>query len=158
MPKHTETRVMPYTQAQMFDLVGDIAAYPAFLPWCAGARIRKDTALADHRLIEADLIISFKVFREHFGSRVALYDAAEDAPAHIEVAYLDGPFRYLTSSWTFLPDPSGNPGACAVCFTVDFEFKSKILQSLIGVVFYEAMQRIVRAFEDRAAALYGAKP
>ncbi|MEO1505937.1 MAG: type II toxin-antitoxin system RatA family toxin, partial [Pseudomonadota bacterium] len=34
-------------------------------------------------------------------------------------------------------------------------FKSRILQSLIGVVFNEAMQRIVRAFEARAEALYG---
>jgi coenzyme Q-binding protein COQ10 len=38
---------------------------------------------------------------------------------------------------------------------VDFEFKNAILQSIIGVVFNEAMLRVVRAFERRAAELYG---
>ena len=48
-------------------------------------------------------------------------------------------------------------GGCEVSFFVDFAFRNMILQRLIGVVFNDAMQRIVRAFEARAEALYGGR-
>ena len=67
-------------------------------------------------------------------------------------SYLEGPFRYLNNHWRFEPVAEK---ACEVDFFVDFEFRSKTLQMIIGVVFQEAMRRIVRAFEDRAKQLYG---
>jgi len=134
----------------MYDLVADVAAYPAFLPWCAAARVRGVQAIENGTELDAELVISFKVFREKFGSKVTL----RPGDNHVDVAYLDGPFRYLNNHWHFTDLPEGG---CEVDFFVDFEFKSKVLQSLIGLVFNEAMQRIVRAFEDRAAALYGAQ-
>lgn len=143
MPTHAEKRVLPYTAQQMYDLVADVRAYPQFLPWCAGCRVRSEVG----DVIDADLVISFKVFREKFGSRVTL----NAAQTKIDVEYIDGPFRYLNNHWHFADHPDG----CEVDFAVDFEFKSVILQGLIGVVFNEAMQRIVRAFEARAAELYG---
>ena len=130
----------------MFDLVADVASYPEFLPWCAGARIRQDVDKGDHRLLEADLVISFKVFRERFGSRVTLWPADR----RIDTAYLDGPFKYMNSNWTFEEDPAG----CVAKFFVDFEMKNPILQKVVGVVFNEAMHRVVGAFERRAAELY----
>ncbi|MEM7632723.1 MAG: type II toxin-antitoxin system RatA family toxin [Pseudomonadota bacterium] len=147
MPTHSETRFLPYTPQQMYDLVADVASYPQFLPWCAAARVRKVTPKDGHQVMEADLVISFKVFRERFGSCVVLYPGAHK----IDTEYLDGPFRYMKSNWAF----SEAEGGCKVSFFVDFEFKNAILQGIIGVVFNEAMQRIVRAFERRAAALYG---
>ena len=96
--------------------------------------------------MEADLVISFKVFRERFGSRVTLYSKDRK----IDTEYLDGPFRYLSSTWSFVETEEG----CEVSFFVDFEFKNAILQGIIGVVFNEAMHRIVRAFERRAIELY----
>ena len=99
-------------------------------------------------MVEADLVISFKVFRERFGSRVTLRPEARE----IEVEYLDGPFKYLRNHWKFVPL---GPDSCEVDFFVDFEFKSVILQKLIGLVFTEAMHRVVRAFEKRAEDLYG---
>lgn len=149
MPTHSENRPMPYSPQQMFDLVADIGKYPEFLPWCTGARIRSERETADGKVVEADLIISFKLFRERFTSRVTMHPESHK----IEVEYLDGPFKYLINYWHFLPDKSG----CIADFHVDFEFKSKILQGIIGVVFGEAMRRIVKAFEDRALALYGAQ-
>ena len=138
---------MPYRADQMYDLIADIKSYPEFLPWCSAVRIRDDRRGADGKgVIEADLVISFKVFRERFGSRVTLDPEA----GTIDVAYLDGPFRYLDNHWRFTPDGDG----CLVDFFVDFEFKSRTLQAIIGVVFGEAMQRIVRAFEARAETLY----
>lgn len=153
MPTHAELRRMPYSADQMYALIADISAYPEFLPWCSGARIRdRKPGPAGTEIIEADLVISFKLFRETFGSRVTLNPANKK----IDVAYLDGPFRYLNNHWRFIPVREGTKeGACEVDFFVDFEFRSKALQLVIGVVFGEAMRRIVRAFEQRAEQLYG---
>ncbi|MGB2202177.1 MAG: type II toxin-antitoxin system RatA family toxin [Pseudooceanicola atlanticus] len=148
MPRHSETRHLPYTAQQMYDLVADVGSYPQFLPWCAAARVRSRDDQGDHEVMLADLVISFKVFRERFGSRVVLWP--DDMK--IDTEYLDGPFRYMKSNWAF----ADAEGGCEVSFFVDFEFKNAVLQGIIGVVFNEAMQRIVRAFEDRAKVLYGA--
>jgi coenzyme Q-binding protein COQ10 len=147
MPKHAETRVLPYTAQHMYDLVAAVGQYPKFLPWCAAARIRSVTPQGDAQVMEADLVISFKVFRERFGSRVTLWP--DDMK--IDTEYLDGPFKYMKSNWAF----RDVDGGCEVAFFVDFEFRNAMLQGIIGVVFNEAMQRIVRAFERRAAELYG---
>ncbi|MCF6272550.1 MAG: type II toxin-antitoxin system RatA family toxin [Rhodobacteraceae bacterium] len=147
MPTHSEHRPMPHSPEQMFALVADIAKYPEFLPWCTGARIRSTREIEGGSVVDADLIISFKLFRERFTSRVTMHPDTHK----IEVEYLDGPFKHLVNYWHFVPTDSG----CIADFHVDFEFKSKVLQAVIGVVFTEAMRRIVRAFEDRASALYG---
>lgn len=147
MTSHSETRSLPYTARQMYDLVAEVSKYPDFLPWCAAARVRKTTELGDHSVMEADLVISFKVFRERFGSRVKMWPEKMS----IDTEYLDGPFRFLKSTWSFVDTDNG----CDVSFFVDFEFRNALLQGIIGVVFNEAMHRIVRAFENRAADLYG---
>ncbi|MFK7764129.1 MAG: type II toxin-antitoxin system RatA family toxin [Roseobacter sp.] len=147
MPTHAETKTLPYSAQEMYDLVADVAQYPQFLPWCAAARVRSVTPQGESFLMEADLVISFKVFRERFASRVIL--KPEDKK--IDTEYLDGPFRYMKSNWAF----EDIEGGCEVSFFVDFAFRNMVLQKLIGVVFNEAMQRIVRAFEARAQTLYG---
>jgi coenzyme Q-binding protein COQ10 len=143
VPTHAEERVLAYTPEQLFDLVADIERYPEFLPWCVGARIKERRP----DLIVADLIIGFRMFRERFTSRVSL-----DRPRRIDVEYAEGPFRYLNNHWTFTSDPKG----CRVDFFVDFEFRSRLLQRLIEVLFSEAVRRMVGAFEKRARDLYGA--
>jgi coenzyme Q-binding protein COQ10 len=143
MAEYREQRVLPYTPAQLFDLVVDIEQYPKFLPWCVGARIRK----RDEAEITADLAIGFKVYREKFTSHVTI-----QRPDRIDVRYADGPFKYLKNRWIFEPDPGG----CRIDFYVDFEFRSRILQTLIEALFTEAVHRMVAAFEGRAKALYGA--
>lgn len=148
MPTHSETRKLPYSAQQMYDLVADVGRYPQFLPWTAAARIRSRKPFAGGAVMEADLVISFKVFRERFGSRVTLWE--DDLK--IDTEYLDGPFRYMRSTWRFADLPGGG---CEVRFFVDFEFRNTVLQKVIGVVFNEAMHRIVAAFERRAEALYG---
>ena len=151
MPTHAEKRHVTYSADEMFALIADVARYPEFLPWCAAARIRSRTPLADGsgEVTDADLVVSFKVYRERFGSRVTLRPEART----IDVEYLEGPFRHMRNHWHFLPEADG----CIVDFFVDFEFRSALLQRLIGLVFHEAMLRIVRAFEKRAAQLYGAR-
>ena len=146
MTSHAETKFLPYTAKEMFDLVAYVSSYPEFLPWCAAARVRKEVEKGEVKQIEADLVISFKVFREKFGSRVLL----DTSNYVIETDYIDGPFRYMHSVWSFENCEEG----CEVKFDVDFEFKNAMLQSIIGLVFNDAMQRIVRAFERRASDLY----
>ena len=117
--------------------------YPEFLPWCAAAKVRTHTETE----LVADLTIGFGPFRETFTSRVQL-----DRPQRATVKYEHGPFRYLNNQWTFDPDPAG----CRVNFFVDFEFRSRLLQAAIGVVFNEAVRRMVNAFLKRARDVYGA--
>ncbi len=150
MTTHAETRIMPYSAQQMYDLIADIERYAEFLPWCAGLRIRTRTQQLDCEVLDAEMVVSFKVFREKFGSRVVLRPDEN----RIDVSYLDGPFKYLDNKWHFKPI---DDNSCEVDFFVDFEFKSRTLQALIGVVFHEAMRQVVRAFEKRAEKLYGTK-
>ena len=138
---------MPYTARQMYDLVADVQSYPQFLPWCSGARIRSRHEEGGAEVLLADLIISFKVFRESFGSRVVL----REAERVIETSYIDGPFRHMESRWAF----ADVEGGCEVSFDVDFEFRSRLLQGAANMFFQDAMQRVVRAFERRAHELYG---
>lgn len=147
MSRHAETKALPYSAAQMYDLVADVASYPKFLPWTAAARIRSRKPIEGGEVMEADLVISFKVFRERFGSRVTLLPGQQ----RILTEYIDGPFRHLKSVWSFRDLPEGG---CEVAFEVDFEFRNAILAGIIGLVFNEAMTRVVRAFETRAQNLY----
>jgi len=130
----------------MYDLVADIGKYPEFLPWCRGARIRTKT----DSLLVADLIIGFKGITEKFTSKVQL----DREGLLIQTNYEDGPFKYLENHWKFIPSDDPETG-CIVDFYVDFEFRSRILQAMIGVVFTEAVRRMVGAFETRAEELYG---
>ena len=143
MPKHAETRFLPYTPEQMFDLVADVRRYGEFLPWVTAMRVRSDTPTETI----ADMIVGFKGLRETFTSRVR-----KVRPDAITVDYLDGPLKYLTNGWRFRPAEGG----CCVDFTVDFEFKNRIFEMLAGQVFGTALRKMIGAFETRAAQLYGA--
>ncbi len=145
MPTHAEKRHLPHTPDQMFDLVADVERYPEFLPWCVAARIRRRTG----DVFFADLVIGFKMVRERYTSKVTLDRAGQS----IDVTYTEGPFHHLDNHWRFEPAPDGG---CIIDFYVDFEFRSRILQTLIGAVFNEAVRLMVHAFEKRARLIYGA--
>ena len=143
MPKHSETRHLPYTAEQMFDLVADVRRYPEFLPWVSAMRVRQDGETET----VADMIVGFKGLRETFTSRVE-----KSRPERISVEYVDGPLKYLRNDWRFRPEQGG----CAVDFSVDFAFKNRVFEMLAGQVFGTALRRMIGAFETRAAVLYGA--
>lgn len=143
MPTHAEKRLLPYTPEQLFDLVAEVEAYPEFLPWCMSIRVRN----RKENVITADMVIGFKIFRERFTTRVTLRK-----PGRIDVAYSQGPFKYLNNHWLF--EPHGG-GGCIIDFYVDFEFRTRLLQKAIGVVFNEAVKVMVSAYEKRAKQLYG---
>jgi coenzyme Q-binding protein COQ10 len=142
MPTYAERQLVPYRPEQLFDLVADVVRYPEFLPWCVAARVRSHSETEE----VADLTIGFGLFRETFTSRVSL-----DRPRIARVRYERGPFRYLNNQWEFIAHPEGTE----VAFFVDFEFRSRVLQAAVGVVFNEAVKRMVNAFRKRALQIYG---
>ena len=144
MPTHAERRVLPYTPEQLFNLVADVERYPEFLPWCLAAKVRR----REGKTIHADLVIGFRMVRERFTSKVDL-----SPPDRIDVAYAEGPFKHLNNHWIFEPAADG---ACEIDFYVNFEFRNRVLQKLIEMLFHEAVRRMVSAFEARARTLYGA--
>ena len=151
MPSHSETKRLPYSARQMYDLVADVASYPKFLPWNSAARIRSRAPIAGGgEVMEADLVISFKVFRERFGSRVTLWPEAQK----IDTEYLDGPFRHMRSTWAF----RDIPGGCEVDFHVDFEFRNAILQGIIGVVCPQMIYPYLRAIVSDVCTRAGFPP
>jgi len=139
---HAEKCFLPYSPEAMFDLVADVERYPEFLPWCTGVRVFR----RDGNVLFADLMVGFKMVRETFTSKVTLA-----RPDRIDVEYLRGPFRHLNNHWLFVPQDGG----CLIDFYIDFEFRSRLLQKLMGTLFNEAVRRMVGAFESRAHALYG---
>ena len=147
MKVHTEQKILPFKPHEIFELVGDVAKYPEFLPWCTGARVRERQPTSTGETMIADLMIGFKMVRERFTSRVTL-----DRPdLRIDVEYLQGPFKHLKNHWNFSATQNGQ---CQIDFHLEFEFSSVMLQKLIGVLFHEAVRRMVAAFEARAYQIY----
>ena len=144
MPQHHETRALPYTPDQMYDLVADVARYGEFLPWVSAIRVRSDSETQ----MVADMIVGFKGLRETFTSKVE-----KSRPDKIHVEYVDGPLKYLHNDWRFRDD---GKGGCLVDFSVDFAFKNRVFEMLAGQVFDRALRKMIGAFETRAAQLYGA--
>ena len=143
MPRHSETRNLPYSPEQLFDLVADVGRYQEFLPWVAATRIRANSETE----MLADLVVGFKALKETFTSKVR-----KARPREIEIDYVEGPLKYLHNSWKFRPDGSGGTD---VDFCVDFAFRSRIFEALAGQMFDRALRRMIGAFEERAAVLYG---
>ena len=151
MPTHAEKRLLHHTPEQLFDLVADVDKYPEFLPWCVAARVKEQGQEEGNDIILADLVIGYKMFHEKFTSKVTC-----QKPGRIDVAYFDGPFKYLNNHWIFeAVSGEGDNDDCMIDFYVDFEFKSRIFQAAIGAVFNEAVKMMISAFEKRADALYG---
>ena len=143
MPRHTEKRFLPYTPEQLFDLVADVGRYQEFLPWVAATRIREDNETE----MVADLVVGFRALKETFTSRVK-----KIRPHQIEIDYIEGPLKHLNNQWKFRAVPGGSE----VDFCVDFAFRNRLFEAIAGQMFDRALRRMIGAFEERAAVLYGA--
>jgi coenzyme Q-binding protein COQ10 len=143
MPRHSETRHLPYTPEQLFDLVADVSRYDEFLPWVVAVRIRSSSESET----VADLVVGFSAFKERFTSRVVKH-----RPDRICVDYIEGPLKYLHNEWAF---ERAADGGTNLRFSVDFAFKSRLFETLAGQMFDRALRRMTGAFEQRAAGLYG---
>lgn len=143
MPRIDQTRELPWSAEQMFDLVADVRRYAEFLPWVVATRIRSDS----EDVMIADMLVGFSALREKFTSRVV-----KDRPRTIKVEYIDGPLKQLANDWTFTPMADGG---CRIDFSVDFTFRNAIFERLAGQYLDAAFRKMVAAFEKRAEQLYG---
>ena len=143
MPAIQETRCLPFSAEQMFDLVADVGRYGEFLPWVVATRVKSNS---DSELL-ADMLVGFKSLREKFTSRVE-----KQRPAQIRVHYVDGPMRDLDNVWTFRPL---DEASCEVHFSVSFSFRNALFENLAGKYVDKAFRKMVAAFEERAQQLYG---
>jgi coenzyme Q-binding protein COQ10 len=144
LPRHAETRHLPYTPEQMFDLVADVKSYKDFLPWVSAIRVRSNSETE----MVADMIVGFKGLRETFTSKVV-----KRRPEEVHVDYVDGPLKHLHNHWRFKPD---GQGGVLIDFEVEFAFKNRLFEMIAGQVFDSALRKMIGAFEARAAELYGA--
>lgn len=148
MPSHAEIKRMPYSPQQMFNLVVDVERYPEFLPWCRAARVTERKP--DYFV--GELVISFSHLTERYASKVYPIAPAGEHEGIITVTAISGPFKQLSNHWRFVP---AEGGGTEIHFSVDFEFRSKLLNSLIGSLFARACEKMGSAFMARADALYG---
>lgn len=143
MPGIQETRRLPYSAEQMYDLVADVARYGEFLPWVIATRVRSDSETE----MVADMLVGFSAIREKFTSRVMKH-----RPERIEVQYVDGPLKDLDNLWVFR---AVGEKECEIDFSVQFAFRNALFEKLAGQYFDKAFRKMVTAFEERAAKLYG---
>jgi coenzyme Q-binding protein COQ10 len=148
MPQFETERVVRHAPEQMFALVADVEKYPQFLPLCEALTVRSRKERDGKTILIADMTVGYKAIRETFASQVLL----KPDENVIEVKYLDGPFKYLTNIWRFVPEPGG----ASVHFFIDYEFKSRVLSALMGAMFDRAFRMFAEAFEKRADKIYGA--
>jgi coenzyme Q-binding protein COQ10 len=152
MPSFRTTRRVPFTPRQMFDLVADVERYPEFLPLCEALVVRSRHRDGESDIVVADMTVGYHAIRETFTSRVTL-DPAQPAVLAQGTPDSRGPFSRLENRWQF----RAAPGGCDVDFFIAYEFKSMMLQMLVGALFDRAFRRYTRAFEERAQAIYEAK-
>ena len=143
MPRRSESREVPYTATQMFNLVADIESYPEFIPWCRAARIKSRSKTGPKEVLIADLLVSIRVFRETLVSKVTL----EPEEQRILVRYVDGPLKRLQSEWRFFD--LGN-GRSRIEYDAEFEFRSRVLTAFAEAFIDHAVSAVVSAFETRA--------
>ena len=139
---------MPYAPEQLFRLVGDVQAYPEFVPWITRMRVTNPaTDGPGVDFVDAEAEVRFAFLSERFSTRVR-----RDANRlEILVGLIRGPFRRLDNRWAFSAHPAGS----LVEFRIEFEFNSRLLDALLAANLGRAADRLIACFEDRAKALYG---
>lgn len=142
MPSVHRSVLVPYSDAQMFALVEDVARYPEFLPWCGGSTVHERDAAG----MVATVVIDFKGLRQSFSTR-----NAHEPPSRITLALREGPFSQLSGEWRFR---SLRADACKVEFDLDYAFGGGLLGRALAPVFDQIAGSFVDAFVRRAEAVY----
>jgi len=149
--RHHVTKVLPYRPDQLFALVGDVDAYPQFVPWIVGMRTWNLRQLGEGvDGLDAEARVGFSFLKEKFATRVR----RDATTRQVDVSLISGPFKKLQNRWRFFEDPGGT----RVEFDIDFAFKSQLLERLLNSNFVHAVDRLMECFEARAKTLYGSSP
>ena len=142
MRKVNRSALVPYSAAQMYELVKDVEAYPAFLPWCNYAEVH----IRETEFIEASLELRRANISKRFRTRNHLRENE-----FLGIELVGGPFRHMSGGWTFRQ--LGDVG-CKVELTLDFEFESKATDAVFGRFFEHTCNALVDSFTQQAAKIY----
>ena len=143
MRKVNKNALVPYSAADMYELVNDVARYPEFLPWCRGSEVLEESA----GMMRARLDLVRGRFRKSFTTRNYLTPGSA-----ITMTLEDGPFKHLEGRWRF---EDLGPEGSKVVLDMEFQFDSALLDLVAGPVFEDICNSLVDAFIRRAAALHG---
>src|SRR5438270_3833913 len=138
--------LVPYSAAEMFDLVDSVEHYPEFLPWCGGTQVL--ARRPDGKTARID--IDYHGVGAHFTT-----DNVNRPPEAIVITLRDGPFRHLHGEWRFV---ALDESACKVEFELAYEFATQLLDKAIGPVFGHIANTFIDSFARRAQMLYGQRP
>ncbi len=143
MSAYAERQHLPYAAPQLFDLVANVERYPEFMPWVIEARIRHHR---DHT-IAVEMTVGVGPLHKRFSTIATL-----DRPHRIDITSCDSMFDRFEQRWTFEPAAEGGTN---VKYRVVFEFRSRMLQTLMGASFSDQAIATMSAFKRRAHRLYG---
>jgi len=141
-----QNALVPYSAAQIYDLVNDVEKYPEFLPWCKDSKVveRGD----DYLKVQVD--IAKGSIHKSFVTRNVLTPKEK-----IEIFLEDGPFHILEGIWCFIPL---DEKASKIDFELDFKFSNKFLEMAVGPFFKHIANTFVHSFEQRAKTVYKNDP
>lgn len=142
MRKVSRSALVPYTSAQMFALVKDVEAYPAFLPWCNDAEVH----IHGEDFIEASLELHRGRLSKRFRTRNVFREAE-----FLGIELVGGPFRHLSGGWQFMQ--LGATGS-KVGLELEFEFENRATDVIFGRFFEHTCSALIDAFTRRAADVY----
>ena len=138
--------LVPFGAPEMFELVDAVERYPEFLPWCPAARVLESHPGGKTARIDID----YHGVRAHFTT-----DNANRPPESIVVTLKDGPFRHLHGEWRFkaLAD-----SACRIELELAWEFRTHLLERVVGPVFGRIANTFIDAFVRRAESIHASRP
>ena len=140
-------RVLPFESAKLWDMVGDVAKYPDYIPWITSMRVSNRETLSEGvTRFDAEAGVGFKFLSERFSTRITRDETART----IDIILLKGPFKRLNCKWKFADELKGS----RVIFDIDFEFKNPLLDGFLKANFDKAVAKLMACFEGRAETLY----
>ena len=139
-------KIIPCKKKQLIEMVLDIEKYPEFVPWCIEGKIHEKNESEDLIFFNGDLKVGKSILNETFFSQVTYYKEKDK----IIVTNLDGPLKNLKNEWIFKEVNN----ATQLEFFIDFELKNPILNSIIKRSFKLGLNKIAKAFEERAIKLF----
>jgi len=142
MAQVEKTVLVPFSAAQMFELVDAPERYREFLPWCGGV----DLQTRDAETTVATLHIDYHGLKQNFTTR-----NRKSFPTLMEIELVDGPFSHLEGIWRFNPL---SEVACKIEFRLNYTFSSHLLEKMISPVFSHIANTFVDAFVERAEKIY----
>ncbi len=131
------TVIAPYPAADMYALVDDIAAYPDFLPWCAGAEVTRDA-----ENVHARLAIQYHGFRTFFATR-----NTHNPNDRIYMELAEGPLSELTGEWQFIPLDAQR---CRIELKLQYEFSNALMAAALSKIFSYIFDHFIEHFINRA--------